>query len=80
VEMGVVVLVLGEGRAVSGVVGAVPVGLPRLGGFLEDLGTLGAEDVVAEAEVFMEDHGLLGDPLVAVSAAYVAGIGRSRAV
>ncbi len=47
---------------------------------MEDLGAGRTEDVVAEAEVFVEHHGLLGDPLMAVLASDVVGFGRSRIV
>ena len=49
-----------------GIVGTVPVVLPCLGLFLEDVLAAGAEDVVAETEVFVEHHGAFEDPLMAV--------------
>lgn len=63
----------GGGVAVGGVVRTVPVVLPFGGGFLEDFGAVRAECVVAETEVFVEDHCALGDPLVAVFATYFVG-------
>lgn len=53
------------------VVGAVPVGFVCFGSLLEYLAAaLGAEDVVSEAKVFVEEEGAFGDDLLAVFADY----------
>lgn len=65
-----VVFRFAEGRvAVRGVVRTVPVVGPGGAGAEEDLvAALRAADVVAEAEVLVQEEGALGDPLEAVLA------------
>lgn len=54
--------------AIRRVVSAMPVVSPFRRGFLEDIIAFGTEDVIAEAEVFVENHSLTRDQLVAIFA------------
>ena len=49
----------------------MPVGGPFGGGFLEDEAALGTDNVVAEAEGFVEEHGAFGNVLEAIAALFL---------
>ncbi len=58
----------GRGVAVGGVMGTVPVIPPTRRRFLEDVFALGAESIIAQAEILMEKHGPFWNWLEAICA------------
>lgn len=77
VKDAIVFRVGGRTGAISAVVRTMPVLLPCGRGFLKHVRAVGAEDVIAETEVFVEEKSSLRNPLMTVFAAGIIRIWRS---